>query len=210
MRDAMKDLGTRRSSSVLWCLPTSRARLLAGVALAGTALFFLATHHSLNPSPPNVHPIPALLLAGEARHAQLVASRSSSLSVAYANYIAAHGRHPPPGYDAWLYAAQGVEACNIDEFGEMYSSLEVFWGMAPSEVRERQEALAAVHGFGRVRIRNGTVVKWKDLQKDEVPSGGASQGRDALEQMLGAVADQWAVRLPDGASTRLWFPFPRA
>lgn len=152
------------------------------------------------------HPIPSLIARAEAEHARRLASEPQTLEEAYARYTARHGRRPPKGYDGWYNFAVQRGACRIDGFDEMYRSLRVWWGLEGSEIRDRMDRLgkAGHGGLGRVRIRNGRLVRWREMIDEGLGVGAAnlegSQARTAWEEMLDELIRE-GVRLPDGASS---------
>lgn len=177
---------------------------LRGPVLAALAFVLVLTLRALLPAGLQPHPVPILLEAAAREHAALRASRSTSLRAAYARYVQAHQRRPPPGYDAWFYAAESVGACNVDDFGEMYRSLELWWALEPAEIRARAEQLAGMHALSRVRVRDGRPVPFGELEESGVVSGKTSYARTALEGMLSAAVDRWKANLPDGTSSSCW------
>ncbi|KAF1814196.1 hypothetical protein P152DRAFT_372764, partial [Eremomyces bilateralis CBS 781.70] len=68
-------------------------------------------------------------------------------------YRAQRGRHPPPGFDAWLAFAKKHNALIHERFFDrVYDDLRPFWGVKPAKIR----GFAA--GFGdALVVRNGTV-----------------------------------------------------
>lgn len=173
--------------------PSTRLKLLFLPSLA--LLLYLL--HSLTRSRPLLHPIPSLLSTAATTHATLLSSRSTTLRGAYDLYLATHGRVPPAGFDAWFYAGRKSGVCNLDRFEEMYRSLEPWWAMKAGEIRERGEEAGKV-GFGRVRVREGKVVGWEEMEERRVVRGQRSDARNALEDMLNTVRERFGVRLPDG------------
>lgn len=183
---------------------TSWMNRLVAVALV---LFFLKVvplpHIFSTPALP--HPIPGLIAGAEAEHARRIASEPQTLEAAYERYVARHGRRPPKGYDGWYNFAVRRGACRIDGFDEMYRSLAVWWGLEGSEIRDRMDRLgkAGHGGLGRVRLRNGRLVRWREMVEQGVGIGAAnledSQARTAWENMLDELIKE-GVRLPDGAS----------
>ncbi|GAA6033825.1 hypothetical protein JCM8097_000360 [Rhodosporidiobolus ruineniae] len=148
------------------------------------------------------HPIPALLSRAEKTHLARLASEPRTLEQAYARYLARHGRPPPKGYDAWYHFAVRHGACRIDGFDELYRSLRVWWGVEPAEIRARMNTLGGrgSASIGRVRVREGKVVRWGEMGEQGLRRGDESMedqyARVAWEGMLSALVDE-GVRLPD-------------
>ena len=156
------------------------------------------------------HPIPNLIAAAERTHAQRLASAPRTLADAAARYSAhpaAAGRRPPKGYDAWFNFASQRAACRIDGFDDLRRSLGVWGGVEGREIRARMERMGdagdAASALGRVRVREGRVVRWSEMRKEGLGVGARDMeekdARRALEDMLQALIDE-GVRLPDGAS----------
>lgn len=151
----------------------------------------------------NAHPIPQLIERAEAEHARRSAAEPKTLEEAYALYRARHGRPPPKGYDAWFFYARRSNACRIGGFDELYSSLKIWWGVDPREIRERTERLgnSKNHALGRVRIRQGQMVTWEEMRQQGIGRGAEAmddaEPRTALEEMLGRLIEG-GVHLPDG------------
>ncbi|BGP50176.1 hypothetical protein JCM10450v2_006087 [Rhodotorula kratochvilovae] len=150
------------------------------------------------------HPIPRLIAAAEAEHARRAASEPQTLEQAYARYVSRHGRRPPKGYDAWYNFAVQRGACRIDGFDEMHDSLRVWWGVEGREIRERMERIGAAgdgaSALGRVRVRDGRLVRWAEMLEAGVAVGASNMddqyARRAFAEMLDGLIDE-GVRLPD-------------
>ncbi|BGP01873.1 capsular associated protein, glycosyltransferase family 90 protein [Rhodotorula toruloides] len=174
------------------------------LVLVALVLFFLKVvplpYIFSTPSLP--HPIPDLIGRAEAEHARRLSSEPQTLEEAYKLYVARHGRRPPKGYDGWYNFAVQRGACRIDGFDEMYRSLGVWWGLEGSEIRDRMDRLgkAGHGGLGRVRIRHGRLVRWREMLDEGLGVGAAnlegSQARTAWEEMLDELIRE-GVRLPD-------------
>lgn len=205
----------RRLSSTPHRLPLVAAQKAASVSISLTNRLVLLTLllflYKVLPlpyiTPPIslIHPLPSLLSRATRLAHSRAAAEPRTLSDAYHRYRTRHGRPPPQGYDAWFNYAKKHRACRIDGFEEMYRSLEVWWGVKPEEIRERIEAMGVPEAgsIGRVRVREGRVVKWGEMLEEGVPVGDVHMeeqyARTAWEEMLETLLDQ-GERLPDGAS----------
>lgn len=102
----------------------------------------------------------------------------------------------------------GAETVCRGEYEELYESLRVWWGVTVGEVRERVEMLAEVEGglMGRVRVRGGRVIDWKEMGEDGIKRAderGEGDGkRVGFEGLLREVGERWKVVLPDGEFAR--------
>ncbi|GAA5846171.1 hypothetical protein JCM9279_005846 [Rhodotorula babjevae] len=153
------------------------------------------------------HPIPHLIAAAERTHAQRLSSAPRTLADAAARYSAhpsAAGRRPPKGYDAWFNFASQRGACRLDGFDELRASLGAWWGLSGREIRARMERMGdagdAASALGRVRVREGRIVRWDEMRREGLGVGARDMerkdARRALEDMLQALIDE-GVRLPD-------------
>ncbi|GAA5864865.1 hypothetical protein JCM3774_004254 [Rhodotorula dairenensis] len=194
--------GSRRALEQLRSLSwPKRLALFVLCIVLGRTLFHLCS--LLSPSlVGNVHPVPHLLERAEAEHARRSAAEPKTLEEAYSLYRSRHGRPPPKGYDAWFFYARRNNACRIGGFDELYSSLKIWWGVDPREIRERTERLAnpKSHALGRVRVRQGRIVTWEEMRQQGLGRGAEAmdeaEPRTALEEMLGRLIED-DVRLPD-------------
>ncbi|GAA5888682.1 hypothetical protein JCM5296_000064 [Sporobolomyces johnsonii] len=204
---------TRRSSLAFSSAPRALASSLLRrvvalplvLKLATLVFLFLCIKVLPLPFTPPIsvpHPIPSLLREAEALHASRLAHRPTSLRQAHDRYLAQHARPPPKGYDAWYSFAQKVGACRVEGYDEMYRSLAVWWGVEGGEIRDRIERIGveSAGGLGRVRVRDGRVVKWEEMGAQGLGRGatdmGGSNARTAWEEMLEELGRR-GVRLPD-------------
>ena len=106
------------------------------------------------------HPIDDLIenAARKADQWQAQASTGRTLRVAVENYQRRYNRPPPPGFDVWHEYAMQRSALVIDDYDDMNTDLQPFWGLTPSEVRQRTQQLIADtwNEIAGVAIRHGT------------------------------------------------------
>ncbi|KDQ51342.1 glycosyltransferase family 90 protein [Jaapia argillacea MUCL 33604] len=87
---------------------------------------------SVNPSGP--HPIFELIQKGQEAWEAKLRRASTTLEGAVKEYRRRYGRYPPKGFDAWW---EYVERNNVqlpDEYDQIYTDLEPFWGINPSDL----------------------------------------------------------------------------
>lgn len=183
--------------SLLAVLAHSRLRIPFS-AFALTLVLFLL--HALRPS--SQHPVLTLLNDAKARHAQQQAERSSTYEEARSRYWRLHQREPPPGFAHWFETAQRVNTCRVDGFEELYRSLKIWWALSPEEIKARMEQMPVIRGLGRVKVRNGQVRRWDEIEREKKGSGGEdSDARRAMQSMLEAVVGEFRAELPDCTSS---------
>ncbi|KAI5479952.1 capsular associated protein, glycosyltransferase family 90 protein [Pseudohyphozyma bogoriensis] len=192
--------------------PLSHHAVARKPVLVALTLLVGLTLTLLSPSRPQLHPLPALLADAEVAYSNL--HQPSSLREAYDDYVRRHKRKPPPGWDVWFQNTQANVPCpQVDGgFREMYRSLEMWWGVSPKEIRDRVEQLGEpigkmpdgkttkyVNAFGRVRVRNGKLVKRDDMIKQGISVGLALDWSDfvtGFQRQVEAVIASGVV-LPD-------------
>lgn len=162
---------------------TRLCAMLTLFALGLGSFLFSSYHHgstSIPPVPPiNTfgHPIPKLIQDAEARYSAMKTRQSKSLPKAIAEYRRRYGINPPPNFDHWYEFAKNHNVVLIDEYDTVYHSLKPFWGLPPSEIRQKAREAIGFHdpvGLGdnsllHVAIRNGGVNtggQGPDWQKD--------------------------------------------
>lgn len=95
----------------------------------------------------------------------------------------------------------GRGACKSgDPYEEMYNSMEIYRTLSPQviELKSHQMTEQKVLGMGRVRIRKGKVIRWREMGVPE--RGTDSEPRKVVESMLEELCQREGVRLPDGVS----------
>ena len=98
-------------------------------------------------------PPPIAKLFNDARLAQddLLKKRSLDLPTAAAQYRKRRGRHPPPGFDAWVAHALQTDSIVVEEFFDrIYKDVGPFWGLHPQVIVDRAATWQHV-----VSVRNG-------------------------------------------------------
>ncbi|ORY83578.1 hypothetical protein BCR35DRAFT_290594 [Leucosporidium creatinivorum] len=182
---------------------TPQTNLSRALILVGLTLLYFLLHHRSTVEASGPHPIPSLIARAEKAVTDAKTRRPTTLRDAYEQYILLHdGRRPPKGWDQWWFITEELEACE-GEFEELYESLRPWWGVRPSEIRERIEEVArsGAKGLGRVRVKGGTVVDWAEMVKEGLPVGDGEVQLDgtrvAVEQMLKELKERFRVLLPD-------------
>lgn len=84
------------------------------------------------------HPITLLIAQAQERQRELLSSRSHDVKSAARRYRDRRGKHPPPGFDAWLAYAQETDAVIVESFFDrIYHDLQPFWSVTPAELRRQ-------------------------------------------------------------------------
>lgn len=187
---------------------TPQSSLTRAIVIVCLVVFYLLLHHRSALETSGAHPIPSLIARAEKAAQDATSRRPTTLQAAYEQYVIRHGgRRPPKGWDSWWNLSGQVEACE-GEFKELYESLKPWWGVKPSEIRERIEALAksGARGLGMVSVKGGAVVSWDEMVREGLPAGSKEAELDgtrvALEQMLKELKERFRVSLPDGELSR--------
>ncbi|KAK6082606.1 capsular associated protein [Seiridium cupressi] len=133
--------------------------------------------------PPVVkHPIEELVADGHALQEKLLAQRSKDLPTAADRYRKRRGRHPPPGFDAWMQYAVDHDAIIVESFFDrIYHDLTPYWALDHATLAERASSWHHV-----VRVRDGQAY----------PIGN-TQGRVAWLQLWTTLVNESAPFLPD-------------
>lgn len=122
-------------------------------------------------------------------------------------YKKREGRNPPKGYDEWFNFVQRElsDSCptKLSPFEQLSKDLNRFWGIEGKELRERIERMgeAPIGALGRVRVRNGRVVGWREMREEAIKAGAEEMERNdarvAMVEMLEELRDRGA-KLPNG------------
>ncbi|KAM0790400.1 hypothetical protein ACM66B_003282 [Microbotryomycetes sp. NB124-2] len=184
------------------CGSASKVRQLVVVACVVVVGVLLCTRSLFGsvglPWPSRVHPVAELIRDAEQQHERIKQSQPRSLDDARRLYAAKRRRAPPPGYDEWFATAIKLNACVIDGYDDMYDTLEPFWAISPTEIKQKMEQMAPVRGLGRVRVRQGRVWRHDEINSEKEGSAGEdSDARRAMQSMLEAVVGQLQAQLPD-------------
>ncbi|OAR03176.1 hypothetical protein LLEC1_04012 [Akanthomyces lecanii] len=133
----------------------------------------LATAKSLDS-----HPIDRLISNATKRFEQLLRQRSLTLQDAAARYRERRGRHPPPGFDAWLEQAMKDNAIIIEEFFDrIHHDINPFWALDPKQMRVQAKTQPQVISVRKKRVtmvtddptRQPWIQHWTDLVKQMTP-----------------------------------------
>lgn len=135
------------------------------------------------PTPPEPrHPIEELIADAHTTQDTLLAQRSKDVPSAAAQYRKRRGRHPPPGFDAWMQFAVDNDAIIVESFFDrIYHDLTPFWALDPNTTATRAASWHHV-----VRVRDGKVY----------PTGD-TQGRVAWLQLWSSLVNESRAFLPD-------------
>jgi hypothetical protein len=102
--------------------------------------------HSIDHSQPTVagqityagqHPVELLADKARLQFENMIHSQSKTLDAAITTYRSRYGRIPPPGFDRWFQMATKNNYVFIDEFDTIMETLEIFWSVSPSVLRQR-------------------------------------------------------------------------
>ena len=122
-------------------LPKSSANKRLYLFLVVPLLGWLATSYNSSTygidSLGSEHPIRRLVDTNERYFENMLSQQSATLSQAVREYKRRYGRSPPPGFDRWFEIAQSKDFRLIDEFDVIMETLEPFWGLSPTALRER-------------------------------------------------------------------------
>ncbi|KAI0404535.1 glycosyltransferase family 90 protein [Xylaria palmicola] len=128
------------------------------------------------------HPIDDLINEAHILHANLLKERSFDVATAAARYRARRGRHPPPGFDAWVSYALEHDAIVVESFFDrIHADLAPFWGIEPRITAER--AAGYEHS---VNVRGGVV-----------NTTGSTEGHVPWLQLWSGLIEEAAPFLPD-------------
>ncbi|KAJ7721120.1 glycosyl transferase family 90-domain-containing protein [Mycena metata] len=153
--------------------------------------------------PSGAHPIPELIARAEARWARKLASASTSLRQAAAEYTRRYDRLPPKGFDLWWGYAMANNVQLPDEYDQIDRDLAPFYGVDPVEVWRVQrewEAHADSYTIGKDSVKEGLAMLNFTLPADErvrfeLASGGF-QLIELLREVEGALPPFRAVFSP--------------
>jgi len=114
------------------------------------------------------HPIGQLILRARDQWSSVLAKESHDLPTAAYRYRERRGRHPPPGFDAWVNWALHHEAVIIEDFFDrIYDDLNPFWALDAREVRYRSSHWNHEHVIsirnGKASFKGHDVVGWLPL-----------------------------------------------
>ena len=134
------------------------------------------------------------------------ASSSKSLAGAVDEYKRRYGIPPPPNFDKWFQFATDHKSPIIDSFDQIHNDLLPFWGLEPTDIRDRTAHVLGYSSLemGGLRIRDGVLE-----QSPHIP-GTHRWMAESLERMIQPFA-QW---LPDmdlainlGDESRITLPY---
>ncbi|KAI1436884.1 glycosyltransferase family 90 protein [Xylaria sp. CBS 124048] len=128
------------------------------------------------------HPIDHLIREARALHENRLQERSLDVATAAARYRKRHGRHPPPGFDAWFDYALRHDAIIIESFFDrIYADTAPFWAVDPRVTAEQAATWEHV-----IHVRNGVV-----------NTTGSTENRVPWLQLWSALVKEAAPFLPD-------------
>ncbi|KAH6659142.1 hypothetical protein BKA67DRAFT_589341 [Truncatella angustata] len=128
------------------------------------------------------HPIEELIADAHTSQETVLAQRSRDLPTAADRYRKRRGRHPPPGFDAWMQYAVDHDAIIVESFFDrIYHDLSPYWALDAKILAER-----ASSWHHHVRVRNGQAYPIGD-----------THGRVAWLQLWTTLVNESAPYLPD-------------
>jgi hypothetical protein len=134
--------------------------------------------------PEGLHPIEFLMSQAGKHFDALIATETTTLHHAAAQYRKKRGRHPPPGFEAWYaYAVESGAVVIESLWDQIYEDLKPFWGVDPVVLRKQTHAFSP-----KISIRNGEV---------ESSTGNAYEKLDIWVDMLRTLAKHPQIKLPD-------------
>jgi hypothetical protein len=145
------------------------------------------TETSANPKKPTQpprpqHPIEELIADAHTSQENLLSHRARDVGTAADQYRKRRGRHPPPGFDAWVQYAVDHDAVIVESFFDrIYHDIAPYWALDPHVTAQRASSWHHV-----VRVRNGVA-----------NATGSTQGRVAWLQLWTALILEAAPHLPD-------------
>ncbi|KAJ7721132.1 glycosyl transferase family 90-domain-containing protein [Mycena metata] len=153
--------------------------------------------------PSGAHPIPELIVRAEAQWARKLASASTSLRQAAAEYTRRYDRLPPKGFDLWWGYAIANNVQLPDEYDQIDRDLAPFYGVDQVEMQRVQrewEAHADSYTIGKDSAKEGLAMLNFTLPADErvrfeLASGGF-QLIELLREVEGALPPFRAVFSP--------------
>jgi hypothetical protein len=108
--------------------------------------------HDHSPDTRRSHPIDTLMKDAQTVFDALVSGQTTDVHAAAEAYRAKRGRHPPPGFDAWVEYAQKNDAVIAEElFDQIHRDLNPFWWVSAKSMRD-----FARHFQDRIIVRNGS------------------------------------------------------
>lgn len=122
-----------------------RGRRFFFILSAFLILAFLFYHRSTPPSlkspesfqPFSGHPISKLVEVSQARFENLLLRQSRTLQDARNEYYGRYHRRPSRGFEAWFKLAQEHDFVLVDEFDTFMHSLQPYFGIPPSVIKNR-------------------------------------------------------------------------
>ncbi|KAI1321677.1 glycosyltransferase family 90 protein [Xylariaceae sp. FL0255] len=130
----------------------------------------------------STHPIDDLIRDAHLFHQNVLRERTFDVPSAAARYRERRGRHPPPGFEAWMEHAVEHGAIVVESFFDrIYADISPFWGIEPRITAERATTWEHV-----VRVRNGVV-----------NATGNIEGLVPWLQLWSALVEEAAPFLPD-------------
>jgi hypothetical protein len=132
----------------------------------------------------DAHPIEFLMEQAEQHFQELLATETTTLHDAAAQYRKTRHRHPPPGFEAWYAYAVESGAIVIESFWDQkYKDLTPFWSIDPVVLRKQTHVFSP-----KISIRDGEV---------EGSTNNAYEKLEIWVDMLRTLAKDRQVTLPD-------------
>ncbi|KAF9450836.1 glycosyltransferase family 90 protein [Macrolepiota fuliginosa MF-IS2] len=118
--------------------PRPAAATATATAAPPTATHSFRPDGLLEVNPQAPHPIYSLIERAQQQWSTKLDNASKSLKEAVAEYQRRYNRKPPLGFDAWWAYVQKHNVQLPDEYDQIYSDLEPFWGIHPRDLQAIQ------------------------------------------------------------------------
>ncbi|KAF2454045.1 hypothetical protein BDY21DRAFT_387729 [Lineolata rhizophorae] len=126
--------------------------IIAASVLSLLGVLFLHDDDPASASAPAPRPIDDLIRNARDELDALLAKESSNVKDAARRYRERRGRHPPPGFDAWVDFALANNATLVEDFfDQIHHDLGPFWGVEPATLRWQARSFQHT-----ISVRNGS------------------------------------------------------
>ncbi|PNS13811.1 hypothetical protein CAC42_3304 [Sphaceloma murrayae] len=133
------------------------------------------------------HPVKALHEKAMRKLDAMLKRQSKTLEQAEAEYKRRYRRNPPPGFDKWFEYAVKHESAIIDDFDMINESIEPFWTLSPSTIKQVMQRAAHGPRLWTFSIHNGHAIASEDNwmgQKVGEALGAATSSIPNLELLM--------------------------
>ncbi|PSK42267.1 hypothetical protein B9Z65_4181 [Elsinoe australis] len=108
------------------------------------------------------HPVKALHEQALRKFEAMIKRQSKTLDEAVAEYKRRYRRNPPPGFDKWFGYAIKHDSAIIDEFDMINESMEPFWALSPSTIKQVMQRASNGPRLWTFSIHNGHPIAGED------------------------------------------------